>query len=132
MTSSGVDTITLSPIPALTSADISSLCYTGATGISISSSGYGGSCPTITLNTSGSGYTTTVGSTTATSYTFTGISDIWGGNDQTFLTKFPDWDRIEKMCEIYPALKIAFEKFRTTYRLVKDDYDTPENDRKLP
>ena len=40
---------------------------------------------------------------------------------------FPDWDRIQKMCETYPGLKIAFEKFKTTYYLVKDDYDTPKD-----
>ncbi len=39
---------------------------------------------------------------------------------------FPEWDRIQKMCDIYPGLKIAFEKFKTTYKLVKDDYDNPD------
>jgi hypothetical protein len=36
------------------------------------------------------------------------------------------------MCEQYPGLKIAFEKFKTTYYLVKDDYDTPEDKRPKP
>lgn len=45
---------------------------------------------------------------------------------------FPDWNRIQKMCEEYPGLKIAFEKFKTTYNLVKDDYDTPKDKRKIP
>jgi hypothetical protein len=43
--------------------------------------------------------------------------------------KFPDWARIQRMCEQYPGLKIAFEKFKTTYHLVKDHYDTPEDQR---
>ena len=45
---------------------------------------------------------------------------------------FPDWGRIEKMCNEYPALKIAFEKFKTTYKLVQDDYDTPPEKRIKP
>jgi len=46
--------------------------------------------------------------------------------------KFPDWDKVKKMCEEYPGLKIAFEKFQTTYKLVVDHYDTPEDKRPLP
>jgi hypothetical protein len=45
---------------------------------------------------------------------------------------FPDFDRIEKMCKEYPGLAIAFEKFKTTYKLVKDHYDTPEDQRPKP
>ena len=45
---------------------------------------------------------------------------------------FPDWSRVQDMCEQYPALKIAIEKFKTTYHLVQDHYDTPENERPLP
>ena len=45
---------------------------------------------------------------------------------------FPEFARIEKMCEEYPGLKIAYEKFKTTYKLVKDHYDTPEDQRPRP
>jgi hypothetical protein len=45
---------------------------------------------------------------------------------------FPDFKRIEKMCEEYPGLKIAYEKFKTVYKLVKDHYDTPEDQRPRP
>jgi len=45
---------------------------------------------------------------------------------------FPDFSRIEKMCKEYPGLKIAYEKFKTTYKLVKDHYDTPEDQRPKP
>ena len=45
---------------------------------------------------------------------------------------FPDFKRIEKMCEDYPGLKIAYEKFVTTYKLVADHYDTPEDKRPKP
>jgi len=46
--------------------------------------------------------------------------------------QFPDWNKVQKMCEEYPGLKIAFEKFKTTYKLVKDHYDTPEDQRPRP
>jgi len=46
--------------------------------------------------------------------------------------RFPDWDKVKKMCEEYPGLKIAFEKFQTTYKLVVDHYDTPEDKRPKP
>ena len=49
-----------------------------------------------------------------------------------FVDKMPDVSRINKMCEEYPGLKIAYEKFVTTYKLVKDHYDTPEDERPLP
>ena len=46
--------------------------------------------------------------------------------------KFPEWSRVMDMCKQYPGLQIAFEKFKTTYLLVKNHYDTPENERPLP
>jgi hypothetical protein len=51
---------------------------------------------------------------------------------QEFVDAFPAYDRIEKMCKEYPGLAIAFEKFKTVYNLVKDDYDTPEDQRPKP
>ena len=51
---------------------------------------------------------------------------------EEFVDCFPEWARIEKMCNEYPGLKIAFEKFKTTYKLVKDDYDTPKDQRLKP
>jgi hypothetical protein len=45
---------------------------------------------------------------------------------------FPDFKRIEKMCEEYPGLKVAYEKFVTTYKLVTDHYDTPKDKRPKP
>ncbi len=38
---------------------------------------------------------------------------------------FPDFARVEKMCEKYPGLKIAFDNFKVFYEMVKDDYDNP-------
>lgn len=59
------------------------------------------------------------------------ISDIsavqFNWHQEEFVNCMPDIHRIESMCKEYPGLKIAFDKFVTTYRLVKDDYDTPKN-----
>jgi hypothetical protein len=70
------------------------------------------------------------------SYLIGDIGDIsLTSNDITFnfpeewVDSFPEWDRIQQMCNEYPGLKIAFEKFKTTYKLVKDDYDTPKDNR---
>lgn len=54
----------------------------------------------------------------------TGFSSIIWGED--FIDRIPDLKRIDDMCAQYPALSLAWEKFKTTYRLVKDDYDNLE------
>ena len=127
------DTITISSIDLskLTTYDFSALStsYNTAT-----------TCiPTITLTNTGSCYSPSPSTFTISSGSscptvigggFNTISNIWGGNDQAFLTQFPDWSRVQEMCEIYPGLKIAFEKFKTTYHLVKEDFDNPENKHK--
>ena len=51
---------------------------------------------------------------------------------EEFVDCLPDFDRVQKMCNEYPGLQIAFEKFKTTYLLVKNHYDTPEDQRPLP
>ena len=103
------DTITLSSTYSSTP-----LSYTIGTGL--------GTASTITLTGGASCYNT--GSVCITSG-IDSITSIWGGAE--FVDSFPAWDRIEKMCTEYPGLKIAFEKFKTTYYLVKDDYDTPKD-----
>ena len=55
----------------------------------------------------------------------------WNLNEE-FVHCFPDLERVKKMCEEYPGLKIAYEKFVTTYKLVRDDYDTPKDQRPKP
>jgi hypothetical protein len=99
-------------------------------------------CHTITLNTScipSSSTITFTGGTAGSQYaygagsTVGGIGSInWGITQEEFVNCFPDFNRIEKMCEEYPGLKIAYEKFVTTYRLIKDDYDTPKDKRPKP
>jgi hypothetical protein len=51
---------------------------------------------------------------------------------EEWVNTLPDFNRIEKMCEEYPGLKIAYEKFKTTYKLVADHYDTPKDKRPKP
>jgi hypothetical protein len=83
---------------------------------------------TVTIMPSTSTYT--IGNTISVGAgTISGISSdtfIWKSPTE-FIDSFPDWNRIEKMCELYPGLEIAFQKFKTTYYLVKDDYDNPKD-----
>lgn len=126
--SNSVDTITLTDTITLGNTS-SSYYYTGA--------GVGGSSGTITLTsgTGASGSTYSIGG--AGSGGFAGITaqDIgtfnWNLNEE-FVTCLPDLERVKKMCEEYPGLKIAYEKFVTTYKLVRDDYDTPKDKRPKP
>jgi len=126
------------------SIDYTSSCHSSDT-ITITSPGYSfSSSDTITLNNhcyvSGTSYTIPTLTTAQLSTLSTGISGI-GSIDTTsfrinlpeeWVNCFPDFDRIEKMCKEYPGLKIALEKFKTTYKLVKDHYDTPEDQRPRP
>lgn len=87
------------------------------------------SMSSVTIGSGGSGYTYSSGFsglTTAQISSLT-VSDIKINLPQEWVDMWPQWDRIQKMCEEYPGLKIAFEKFKTTYHLVKDDYDTPKS-----
>jgi len=90
--------------------------YTGA---GISNSG------TISISAIGSGATVTLNGA-GTGYDWSQSFPV------DFVNAFPDWDKVQKMCEEYPGLKIAFEKFKTTYKLVVDHYDTPEDKRPRP
>lgn len=92
-----------------------------------------GSTGSYYYNTGASASTITISNLGAVSGAISGSSNsfIWKMPEE-FVDTMPDIDRIQKMCEQYPGLKIAFEKFKTTYYLVKDDYDTPENQRPLP
>ena len=85
---------------------------------------YVNSAPSISI---GSG--TITGISTATNSTF----DSFRINlPEEWVDTFPDWHRVEKMCQEYPGLRIAFDKFKTVYKLVKDDYDTPKDKRAKP
>lgn len=97
------------------------------------------SANTITLNgissiNSGAGGTSYIigtGAGATVSGTFTTSSGIWNQQEE-FVNCMPELTRVKNMCEEYPGLRIAYEKFVTTYKLVKDDYDTPKNQRPKP
>ena len=124
------DTITIAPLDIATLANISAASG-GLSNITISTGG-GGGAGTYTI---GSGLGTTVGGTInvsggAGSTYYNSTSQFSFGDD--WVHKFPEFDRIQRMCKEYPGLKIAYEKFKTTYHLVKDHYDTPEDQRPKP
>ena len=98
---------------------------------------------TISFTSGGSGYYTsatvpaftyTTSTTTASSFCINppdfGNISVWSNTE--WVDSFPSWARVEKMCKEYPGLKVAFEKFKNTYNLVKDDYDTPPEKRIKP
>ena len=96
--------LTTTSIPALTSADI----------ITLTGTSYG------TLNTSNI-ETIDIGS-------FTNSSSYWVKED--FDGRFPDYERVQKMCKDYPGLEIAYRKFKEVYKMVKEDYDGKEREKR--
>ena len=134
----------------ISSAQIDYLSISSDNNITLNS-GYDVTNDTITINNTGSSstayYTGSFGgisvgtisvSTTGTGYTVGGLTGagstsefIWK-NPEEFVDTFPDYTRVQKMCKEYPGLKIAYEKFVTTYKLVRDDYDTPKDKRPKP
>lgn len=108
--SSAYGNITYTNIAPLTTADIVVLGGTGGSGSSYTIN-------TINAGSGGSG-----------SYTYGSASTsyIWKGPEE-WVERFPDFKRVDDMCKKYPALKIAYDKFVTTYKMIKDDYDNPEN-----
>ena len=126
---SSMDTITLD---TSTWANMSSASG-GLGNITISNGGYtiGAAGSTYSPSyTSGAG--ATVGGITSIG-TFTSYDSNYSIQlPEEWVNCFPDFNRIENMCKEYPGLAIAFEKFKTTYKLVKDHYDTPEDQRPKP
>lgn len=94
------------------------------------------SISTITLDTTslyGAGQPIyTVGNSSVDTITITGgsvgSSFVWKMPEE-WVDTFPAWSRIEDMCRQYPGLKVAFENFKTVYQLVKDDYDSPKDEK---
>ena len=103
------DTITITPSPTVNTITIS-----------------GGSSYT-TYSGSGSSYYMPTSGLSAVSISPITLSDLEYAVSEEWKNTFPDFDRVQAMCKEYPGLKIAYEKFVTTYKLVKDHYDNPEN-----
>lgn len=126
-TSSSIDTITFTDNSYIGSIsgntiDLSTITLTGSS----PTFSYGGGSPSTcyTISTPGINCHTTLNTIS--------ISDIWSNSEEEWIHKFPELERVKKMCEEYPGLAIAFEKFKTVYKLVADDYDTPKNKRAKP
>ena len=116
--------ITLNDTYAIDVSNMSTFTFTNSDTITLTAYSpctvsYPSSYPTLTTNQISS-----LTSIDTSAFTFN-IPEEW-------VNCFPDFKRIEKMCEEYPGLKVAYEKFVTTYKLVTDHYDTPEDKRPKP
>jgi len=118
ITISGLDTINLNSISTM-SYPSTTYSYNNYGTISVGAGlTVGGSIPSLT--------TSQINSISIDTSTFQiNIPEEW-------VNCLPEFNRIEKMCEEYPGLKIAYEKFKTTYKLVADHYDTPKDKRPRP
>jgi len=110
---------TVPSISSITSAN--TITFTGGTGATTNYA-YINSPLTYTISTSANACIPSINTIN--------LTGMFGGED--WIDRFPDFDKIQKMCEEYPGLKIAFEKFKTTYKLVRDHYDTPKDQRPKP
>jgi hypothetical protein len=81
----------------------------------------------VSIGGSGSSGTYTIGSSATVSLNDINTSTFTWKMPEEFVDAFPDYERVQRMCNQYPGLKIAYEKFATTYNIVKDDYDHPKD-----
>lgn len=58
---------------------------------------------------------------------FTTFTDFY---KEEFDGRFPDYDRVQEMCKEYPGLDIAYRKFKEVYKMVKEDFDGKERERR--
>jgi hypothetical protein len=120
ITITSLDTIDFNSISTISSIDYTSPAYSYSNnyGTIITGATVGGVIPSLT--------TSQINSIAIDTSSFKiNIPEEW-------VNCLPDFNRIEKMCEEYPGLKIAYEKFKTTYKLVADHYDTPKDKRPKP
>jgi len=134
-TSSPAETSLQDLIDELRNVELPALVTTGSDTITLSNytGSYSSSSPS--TYTIGAGITNcgtiSISSICPSNYNYTDTFNTssmfsWG---EEWTDKFPDWQRVKEMCEEYPGLKIAYEKFKTVYKLVKDDYDTTKDKR---
>lgn len=55
-------------------------------------------------------------------YWITSSSIDWSISATPFVDCMPDLDRVNEMCEEYPALAKALENFKTVYAMVEQDW----------
>ncbi len=81
---------------------------------------------TITINPTPSTYTiSTMAATDNITLTSLDSSNFIFNIPEEWKDSFPNWDRVQDMCNKYPGLRIAFDNFKVFYEMVKDDYDNP-------
>ena len=133
-------TLTDEQLSALTTTDTITLTSGGSSYYNMCDTYTTINCHTPTYTSGSSTITFTGGTTSTSSYTIGNISGLTSVDISSikinlpieWVSCFPEWTRVEKMCEEYPALKIAFDKFKTTYKLVQDDYDAPPHKKIKP
>jgi len=100
------DTIDLSSITSANTITLDTSVFSGSYAIS------SGSISTITLSDTIS------------------TDDTWSFNlPVAWVDSFPDYSEVEKMCKEYPALQIAFEKFKQTYAMIEDDWESKKGNK---
>ena len=94
------------------------------------------SANTVTLDTSTFAGTYTISGSISTistldTVTLTSLdSSNWSFNlPIEWVDSFPSYSEVEKMCKEYPALKIAFEKFKRTYVMIEDDWESKKGNK---
>ncbi len=58
---------------------------------------------------------------------FTSFTNLY---KEEFDGRWPEYDRVMDMCKEYPGLEIAYRKFKEVYKMVKEDYDGKQRERK--
>ena len=124
------------PTYSITSSDV----------VYISNMNQDGSCDTITLTGSavydssinpGDTITLDLGGVGAGGTTYNIGTDGAGSTftwklPEEWVDTFPDYSKVQEMCDKYPAFKIAFEKFKQMYDLVEDDYEAKKGNKYVP
>jgi len=123
--SNDIDTITISGTDTIDFSSISTIDTSNSITYVSSPSSY-------TYSTSGTITFPSISTVQIGAITSIDTSSFTINLPEEWVNQFPDFDRVQKMCKEYPGLAIAFDKFKTTYKLVRDDYDTPKNKRPRP
>ena len=94
------------------------------------------SSPTVDIGSLTLDSTYTIDTTSTSDYISTtdltfDTSSIYGRPANALVDHMPHIDDINRMCEEYPALEKAFEKFRTVYKMVEQDYKGKQKERGL-
>lgn len=50
------------------------------------------------------------------------LDNCWSNSNKPFVDSMPSLTRVKEMCEEYPALKIAYNKFVNIYKMCDQDY----------